>query len=154
MGVKVRGVVQVKQRINESIDDIRTVRAVRALQSALILIGSEAAVLTPVDTSTLLNSQFREINTNGTLLTGRVGYSANYAVYVHNASGILKGKPRQHFGITSNHSEAGPQKPKEFGGGTGKGNYWDPGGEPHFLTKGAMNAKDAVAAVIKKELSR
>ncbi|EOW7082097.1 HK97 gp10 family phage protein, partial [Yersinia enterocolitica] len=28
-------------------------------------------------------SQFRDINVNGTRLTGRVGYSANYAMYVH-----------------------------------------------------------------------
>jgi hypothetical protein len=28
----------------------------------------------------------------------------------------LKGQPRAHFGVTSNRSEFGPQKPKEFGG--------------------------------------
>ena len=38
---------------------------------------------TPIDTSTLLNSQFRELNINGVLVTGRVGYSANYALTVH-----------------------------------------------------------------------
>ncbi|HDL7918035.1 TPA: hypothetical protein RJI64_000721 [Yersinia enterocolitica] len=31
----------------------------------------------------LTNSQFRDISANGTRLTGRVGYSANYAIYVH-----------------------------------------------------------------------
>lgn len=38
---------------------------------------------TPIDTSTLINSQFRETKVNGTRITGRVGYSASYAVYVH-----------------------------------------------------------------------
>ncbi|MGE4781410.1 hypothetical protein AB8960_20185, partial [Yersinia enterocolitica] len=32
---------------------------------------------------TNINSQFRDINVNGSRLTGRVGYSANYAIYVH-----------------------------------------------------------------------
>ena len=87
------------------------------------------------------------------LITGRVGYSANYAAYVHKASGKLKGQPRAHFGVTSNRSEFGPQKPKEFGGGTGTGNYWDPHGEPQFLTKGANDERDNVDAVMRKELS-
>ena len=56
---------------------------VRAIQSALIIGSGQAALYTPIDTSTLLNSQFREINANGTRVTGRVGYTANYAVYVH-----------------------------------------------------------------------
>ena len=55
--------------------------------------------------------------------------------------------------MTSNRSEFGPQKPKEFGGGTGKGNYWDPHGEPQFLTKGANDERDNVDAVMRKELS-
>ena len=38
---------------------------------------------TPIDTSTLLNSQYRELINNGVRLTGRVGYTANYAVFVH-----------------------------------------------------------------------
>ncbi|MCP5727104.1 HK97 gp10 family phage protein, partial [Klebsiella pneumoniae] len=41
----------------------------------------------------------------------------------------------------------------EFGGGTGKGNYWDPHGEPQFLKKGFDEERDAITAVIKKELS-
>jgi hypothetical protein len=53
-----------------------------ALQSAMILGAARAALYTPIDTSALLNSQFREIVTDGAVITGRV-YSTNYAVYVH-----------------------------------------------------------------------
>ena len=53
------------------------------MQSALIIGGTQAALYTPIDTSTLINSQFREITVNGSRVTGRVGYTANYAVYVH-----------------------------------------------------------------------
>ena len=83
MGAKVRGIREAKANLNRIIQGVRGRKVVRALQSAMIIGSSQAALYTPIDTSTLLNSQYREINTSGTLVTGRVGYSANYAVYVH-----------------------------------------------------------------------
>ncbi len=83
MGVKIRGVEQAKRNLDALIGDIQGRKAVRALQSALIIGSSQAALYTPIDTSTLINSQYRELSVNGSRLTGRVGYSANYAVYVH-----------------------------------------------------------------------
>ena len=83
MGGKVRGIRQAQANLNRIIDDIHGRKVVRAIQSALIIGSGQAALYTPIDTSTLLNSQFREINANGTRVTGRVGYTANYAVYVH-----------------------------------------------------------------------
>ena len=83
MGGKVRGIRQAQANLNRIIDDIQGRKVVRAIQSALIIGSGQAALYTPIDTSTLLNSQFREINANGTRVTGRVGYTANYAVYVH-----------------------------------------------------------------------
>ncbi|HDC4461598.1 TPA: HK97 gp10 family phage protein [Enterobacter asburiae] len=83
MGIKVKGINQAKKHLNDLINDVQGRKAVRAIQSALILIGARAAYYTPIDTSTLVNSQFREIDAGGVLITGRVGYSANYAVYVH-----------------------------------------------------------------------
>ena len=115
MGVKVRGVREAKANLNRIIDNIQGRTVVR------------------------------EINVNGTRVTGRVGYSANYAAYVHDMPGKLKGQPRSHFGKT--------REGTEFGGGTGKGNYWDPHGEPQFLKKGFDEERDAITAGIKKELS-
>lgn len=83
MGVKIRGVRQAQQNLNALIDDIQGRKVVRAIQSALIIGSSQAALYTPIDTSTLINSQFREVSVNGTRVVGRVGYTANYAVYVH-----------------------------------------------------------------------
>jgi len=83
MGVKIKGVRQAQQNLDRIIGDIQGRKAVRALQSAMIIGSSQAAMYTPIDTSTLINSQFRELNVNGTRLTGRVGYSASYAAYVH-----------------------------------------------------------------------
>ena len=83
MGAKVKGIRAAKANLERLIGDIQGRKAVRAITKALIIGASQAALYTPIDTSTLINSQFRDISVNGTRLTGRVGYSANYAVYVH-----------------------------------------------------------------------
>lgn len=83
MGVKVKGVQQVSKNINRILGDIQGRRVIRALQSAMLIGSVRAALYTPIDTSALINSQFREITTNGAVVTGRVGYSTSYAVYVH-----------------------------------------------------------------------
>ncbi|HAY4182987.1 TPA: HK97 gp10 family phage protein [Escherichia coli] len=86
MAGKVRGITQAKANLDKIINDVQGRKVVRAIQSALIIGSSQAALYTPIDTSTLLNSQFREMDAKGTRVTGRVGYSANYAVYVHDPS--------------------------------------------------------------------
>jgi len=86
MGIKVKGISQAKKNLNALVGDIQGRKVVRAMQSVLIIGGSQAALYTPIDTSTLINSQFREITINGTRVTGRVGYSTDYAAYVHDPS--------------------------------------------------------------------
>jgi len=121
MGVKIRGVEQAKRNLDAVINDIQGRRALRAIQSVLIIGSSQAAIYTPIDTSTLLNSQYREITASGTRLVGRVGYSANYAVYVHD-----------------------PNIPQNFRRSTA---------QKEFLTKGFEDSRDAINAVIKKEMA-
>lgn len=58
-------------------------KAARGVTQALILGASEASVMTPVDTSTLLNSQFRSVAKDGSKIVGTVGYTAEYADDVH-----------------------------------------------------------------------
>ncbi len=58
-------------------------KAARGVTQALILGASEASVMTPVDTSTLLNSQFRSVTKDGSKIVGTVGYTSEYAKYVH-----------------------------------------------------------------------
>lgn len=58
-------------------------KAARGVTQAMILGASEASVMTPVDTSTLLNSQFRNVTKEGSKIVGTVGYTAEYARYVH-----------------------------------------------------------------------
>ena len=58
-------------------------KAARGVTQALILGASDASVMTPIDTSTLLNSQFRNVTKYGSRIVGTVGYTAEYAADVH-----------------------------------------------------------------------
>jgi hypothetical protein len=78
-----RGLKQAQQKTKAIIDDIKTKKAVRAMHRVLNIGSLQAAQYTPIDTSTLINSQFKMIKTSNVKITGRVGYTANYAVYVH-----------------------------------------------------------------------
>lgn len=90
MAIKVKGTQDCINQLNSIIGDVQSRKAVRAIQSALLIGGTRAALYTPIDTSMLINSQYREIFVNGTRLTGRVGYSANYAAYVHDPNHPMK----------------------------------------------------------------
>nr|DAE47716.1 MAG TPA: Minor capsid protein [Caudoviricetes sp.] len=130
MVAKLRGINEARQKTLDIIDDVISLKAVRAVKSANYIIRTEAAVYTPIDTSNLINSQFDVVEINGTRITGKVGYTARYAYYVHEASGKLMGKPRR----------------------SGKGNYWDPEGEPKFLELAANRTKELVYRTIRREM--
>ncbi len=61
-------------------------KAATGMTKALVLGASEASVLTPIDTSTLLNSQYKRVEKKGTQVLGTVGYTAEYALPVHDPS--------------------------------------------------------------------
>ncbi|MGJ7194723.1 HK97 gp10 family phage protein [Morganella morganii] len=83
MAAKIRGIAEVSANINALVGNITGRKVTRAIQAAMLIGGAQATLFTPINTSTLINSQFREITVNGTRVTGRVGYSANYAVFAH-----------------------------------------------------------------------
>ncbi|MBK5074601.1 HK97 gp10 family phage protein [Budviciaceae bacterium CWB-B4] len=90
MSIKVKGVKEARRNLDALIGNIVGRKAVRAVTKALVMGGSLAAVYTPIDTSTLINSQVRDIQFNGQRLTGRVIYAANYATYVHDPNNPQK----------------------------------------------------------------
>lgn len=132
MGVKIKGIKEAQRRLDAVVEDVRTRKAVIAVKRASNEIANAAALMTPIGIGNLMNSQTTDVMVNGTRITGRIIYSANYAVYVHNARGIMKGLPR----------------PESKGGGR----YWDPAGEPKFLTKAAEQTRRQVDEIIKKEM--
>lgn len=108
-------------------------RAHVAVLSALIPVASEAAGMTPRETSTLINSQYRDVRQEGSRIVGRIGYTAEYAAAVHEAPGTLLG---------TNTPRA-----------SGKGVVWGPSGEPEFLRKGGDQAKPIVEQTLRRGLS-
>ena len=138
MAIKgLRGVrANIKRELGRNVNE----KAARAMNVAGSIIGGYATLMTPVDTSTLVNSQYRRVIVEGSTVIAAIGYTAKYAKWVHNSPGTLKGQPRAHFGKT----RAG----QEFGGGSGKGNYWDPNAEPQFLTKAGDDNKAEIDTAV------
>lgn len=129
MGAKIRRV----NNLDRVIKDVTQRKAMAAVAAGLNIIGIAAAIKTPVGkTSVLINSQYQNVDPKGTKIIGRIGYTAKYSLYVHEAKGTLKGKPR----------------PAKQGGG----NYWDPSGEPKFLEKAAEEERSKVLDAMKREL--
>ena len=73
---------RVVNRLPQFIDRVQR-NAARGMTQALLLCASEASVLTPIDTATLLNSQFRKVEPQGKGVLGTAGYTADYALPVH-----------------------------------------------------------------------
>ncbi|MFP1891086.1 HK97 gp10 family phage protein [Lonsdalea quercina] len=83
MALKVRGLKETQKSINDLLNDTASKKAISALYKGLNIAALQAAIYTPIDTSTLINSQFREVGFKGSRIVGRIGYAANYAVYVN-----------------------------------------------------------------------
>lgn len=139
MGVKIKGAAEAKKKLDVLIGNIQTKKAVRAVYTALFIVGAESATMTPRDTSALINSQYRDIDIVGAKILGKVGYSVDYALAVHESKGSSLGK----------HIPRPVDKGQVAGS---RGNYWDPTGEPKFLSKAVTNTDRQVREAIKKEM--
>lgn len=125
----VKGVSKVNRNIHKITNDIANIRTQRIIQQIMIVGMSFVAPITPRDTSTLINSQYRELKPVPKGWIGRVGYTANYAAFVNNAKGTAKGKRT---------------------GKKSQGDYWSPNAEPHFVEKGfERDGQQAIEQVIK-----
>lgn len=123
-----RGFRQTRAKLRRTMGRIEGAVTERTLLEVLIIGSGRASMLTPIDTGNLINSQYRRIERGPFGAWGRVGYTAAYASAVHAASGELDGQPRPN----------------------GRGNYWDPAGEPGFLEKGFDESRAQIWAAIKR----
>ncbi|WP_414163861.1 hypothetical protein ACMGGS_18615 [Superficieibacter sp. BNK-5] len=110
----VKGIKSVQITTKKLLGQIAGPVTERVITEVMIVGAGYAAQITPIHTSALVNSQFRELRPMPEGMMGRVGYTVSYASRVNAAEGTLKGKPRP----------------------DGSGNYWDPDAEPDFLRKG------------------
>lgn len=131
--MSVTGVDAVVGRLKLFLDEAKGERTEKAITEMLIIGGSNASFLTPIDSSNLINSQGRQVFPSAKGMAGAVYYGAYYAGFVNFASGKLKGRPRA--GVESFTAYKGTQQEKAAFA-SDVGNFWDPNAEPHFLEKG------------------
>lgn len=125
----IKGLGAAKKLLSSTVNRIRGRLSEQTVTEICIIGAGYASVLTPVDTSTLINSQFRRIEHRVTGVYGLVGYTAAYAAAVNAAKGTLAGQPRP----------------------GNRGTYWAPGGEPDFLKKGfERDGKADIEAAVRR----
>ncbi|VAF08928.1 hypothetical protein [Enterobacter hormaechei] len=126
----VKGIKRVQMNTRKVLSDIAGQKTEKVILQALQEGEKHAVMITPVGkTSNLINHRHIDIKETATGVEGRLKYTSDYAAYVHEASGKLKGQPRS----------------------DGSGNYWDPNGEPEFLKKGfERDGLDEIKAIIKQ----
>lgn len=79
----IRGGKKVRRNTRRLVGRIKGRISEQTMTEILIIGEMYAADLTPVDTSTLINSRYRVIENTITGTKGIVGYTANYAAAVH-----------------------------------------------------------------------
>lgn len=131
----VRGLKEVRQRLKTIFGDIKGPRVQKTLAEVLVTAAGFAANMTPIDTSNLINSQYRKITAYGNRVVAAIGYTAAYAAAVHDAPGTLRGKE-----VARDKNDPS------------RGNVWDHKAEPGFLVKAFedSDARAAIDAVIRK----
>lgn len=135
-GTGVEGLNKVVLELNRAIEQIAN-RSEAGLYEGAMLIKAAAMKKTPVDTGNLRKSAYIDrVSRIGAGQSSKfmpvvfIGYSAVYALYVHeNVEQRWKGRKRI--------------------SGTKKGHYWD-SGEPKFLEKAIIEKRKAVIDQIKR----
>ena len=124
----VQGIERVKRQLKQTITRIAGPVTEKGVYAILSQAAGIAQTMTPIDTSNLINSQYApEITQTPKGTIGKVGYTAEYAFAVHNAPGTLEGQDRAN----------------------GNGAYWDPGGEPEFLSKAFEEIEPRIPAILR-----
>ena len=129
---EIRGIKEVLQKLKERTEAF-AVGTERGLKKAGLALQAASVRLVPVNFGILKASAYTRPSGKGFATQVNVGYTASYALYVHEAVGmVLKGQPR----------------PK------GRGFYWDPQGraQAKFLEEPARRIAKELKAIIAKEV--
>jgi hypothetical protein len=126
----VKGITSVNRRLENLANEVIPEKSEKALYIAGTVGAGYASLMTPIDTSFLINSQYILSGQEGDRAFARIGYTAGHAAAVHDKKGTLKGKPRA----------------------SGNGSYWDPDASPQFLTKGFEENQKEVFDAFKRAM--
>lgn len=135
--MSLKGIEKVVSNLNREIAKIEK-RSARGLTVAALRVRRDSQKKTPVDEGNLRASAFTETFKASKGPAAVVGYTAEYALWVHEAPGTLKGLPR----------------PKKKGSSANRGRYWDPQGraEPKFLEKSAKENEKNILEDIRRHV--
>jgi len=126
---KLVGVDLVLKKLNIEIAKIEG-RTKGGLRSAALEVKAASLRLTPHEDGHLRGSAYTETFSTSSGPGSVIGYTAEYAPWVHEAPGVLKGLPRP----------------------SGKGVFWGPSGEPQFLRKALMRNVRLILRRIKEHV--
>lgn len=131
------GLEDVRRALLNEARKITEVRARKTVTEVLIQAAGYAATMTPIDTSNLINSQYRVVKISEDSVSGMLGYTAAYAAAVHDAAGTYKGR-----NIMRDKKDPG------------RGVFWAPDGEPQFLRKAFEQADSIrdIEAIVKRNM--
>lgn len=120
---------QFQRNLKRALGDMRK-GAVKGIRLASAHLKLESQKLVPVDEGNLKASAYTSVSIGRKGAVAEVGYTAYYAVWVHEAPMTLAGLPRQ--------------------GENAKGNYWDPQGKAsnQFLLKAFQNNHAKIKAIL------
>ncbi len=127
------GVIQILENFNKANKGL-AIGVNRGLRIAGLLLQAESQQVVPVDFGVLKASAFTRAKGAGLDTQVAVGYTAAYALYVHELVQMkLKGQPRR---------------------APSKGNYWDPPGrgQAKFLEEPMRRLMPNMKEVIRKEI--
>lgn len=128
-----QGIARVQANIRRVFDSARKEKAEAAVYAVLSQGAAMADTMTPIATSTLVNSRYQpQITVLPDRVYGHVGYTAQYAAAVHEAPGTLKGSGKLRDG----------KRPS-------LGQFWDPNAEPKFLTKGFEEIEGRIPDILR-----
>lgn len=110
----IKGVGRVRGNYSRLVKDVSGQKTVKVV-TAIVSVGAGfAKMYTPVDTSALINSQLKTVDSYGGYVIGKVWYMQNYAVYLEDPDGTNPWTPRKkksakpHF-LKSGFEDDGPQ---------------------------------------------
>ena len=79
----IEGLDTVLANLNKEIKALGGPKSRGGMRKALLIARRESVKLTPIDTGNLRNSAFTEVEEEGGVISGIIGYTAAYAPFVH-----------------------------------------------------------------------
>lgn len=123
-----KGLNKVVKNLNTEIDAIKG-RSIKGLLRAGLMVQARSQKRVPVEYGKLRSSAYTR-KSQASANTVEIGYSAAYALFVHeNMEAKWKGQPRK----------------------SGIGVYWGPHGEPKFLERPLYESKPEIINIIKAD---